>query len=65
MAQNILTYKMMGKSNIKWKVEQLKKEGMTIEQIQDFAIKQMRENTRADTVRFWQNVCNNVYIHYT
>lgn len=55
----------MSKSSIKWKVEQLQKEGMAIEQIQEFAINQMKKNTRPDTVRFWQNVCNNVHIHYT
>lgn len=55
----------MAESNIKWKVKQLKKDGLTIEQIQDFAKEQMLKNNRADTVRFWQNVHNNVYIHYT
>jgi biotin operon repressor len=54
----------MAESNIKWKVQQLKKEGMTIEEIQSFAFKQMQQGGRADTIRFWQNVHNNVTIHY-
>lgn len=60
-----LKQNIMAESNIKWKVKQLKKDGLTIEQIQDFAKEQMLKNNRADTVRFWQNVHNNVYIHYT
>lgn len=54
----------MAQSRIQWKVQQLKADGMSIEEIKDFASKQIGIADRADTSSFWSNVHNNVHIHF-